>query len=249
MRPRPRTESCGRRSGHALGARLATHTVAVAHAVRRLLSTWEPDVVHGSAAEAGLLSFVLPPGMALAATSHHPDPTWLPARLPRGPRSISVLHGLQNPYLEAHLLRSAHRVVTTSQWRTPCGSEGTSRRPVPWRWSATGSPMTGSSGGRAPPSPRSAASILFMGRLDRSKGWDILVEALARPDVPRGVTLTMAGTGPDRNALRERARELGLADRIDLLGWLDPPALRARLENAAAAGAPLAPRELSARTA
>ena len=42
------------------------------------------------------------------------------------------------------------------------------------------------------------------------------------------------GAGPDERALVESTDKLGLTGRIDLVGWLDPPALRERLAQATA---------------
>jgi glycosyltransferase involved in cell wall biosynthesis len=76
-----------------------------------------------------------------------------------------------------------------------------------------------------------------VGRLDRLKGFDVLVDALAQ--LP-GVTAVIAGDGPARAALVQRARERGVADRLEILGWqqeigpflrsLDVFALPSRLE-------------------
>jgi glycosyltransferase involved in cell wall biosynthesis len=66
---------------------------------------------------------------------------------------------------------------------------------------------------------------LALGRLHPNKGFDVLLEALARaPDIH----LWLAGEGPERAALEHRARKLGLGDRVRFLGWRDDaPALLA----------------------
>lgn len=61
-----------------------------------------------------------------------------------------------------------------------------------------------------------------VGRLERIKGYDVMVESLGRlgrmaPD--RRVVLVLVGDGRERPALEARARELGLAGRIRFLGW------------------------------
>jgi glycosyltransferase involved in cell wall biosynthesis len=55
-----------------------------------------------------------------------------------------------------------------------------------------------------------------LGRLDRQKGFDVLVDALAQ--LPE-VTAVIAGDGPERDALLQRARDRSVADRIEILGW------------------------------
>jgi len=74
-------------------------------------------------------------------------------------------------------------------------------------------------GGAAPaalPAPPGAVRLLAMGRLHPNKGFDVLLRAL--PRLP-GVHLFLAGEGPERAALEALARELGVAERVALLGW------------------------------
>lgn len=66
--------------------------------------------------------------------------------------------------------------------------------------------------GALPGAPR----LLGLGRLHRNKGFDILLRAL--PGLP-GAVLTLAGEGPERAALARLARELGVMDRVQFLGW------------------------------
>ncbi|HWL81414.1 MAG TPA: glycosyltransferase [Roseomonas sp.] len=68
-----------------------------------------------------------------------------------------------------------------------------------------------------PPGATSGAPrLLALGRLHRNKGFDTLLRAL--PAIP-GAVLTIAGEGPEREALTRLATELGVADRVQLLGW------------------------------
>jgi len=57
--------------------------------------------------------------------------------------------------------------------------------------------------------------VAFAGRLAASKALGIALEAIAQVD---GVTLVLAGEGPDRSQLETRARELGLGSRARFLG-------------------------------
>jgi glycosyltransferase involved in cell wall biosynthesis len=59
-----------------------------------------------------------------------------------------------------------------------------------------------------------------LGRLDRVKGYDLLLRALAQVPEARLVVL---GDGVERAVLEEQARDLGVADRVDLPGWHDEP--------------------------
>lgn len=73
---------------------------------------------------------------------------------------------------------------------------------------------------RPPSKPtRTAATILFVGRLVEKKGLRYLVEAL--PLVLRScpdIELVIAGTGPDESTVRSIAEDLGVSDRIKFLG-------------------------------
>lgn len=62
-----------------------------------------------------------------------------------------------------------------------------------------------------------APTVLFVGRLDPAKGADDLVRAFARLEAG-DARLVLAGDGPERPALERLARDLGVADRVDLLG-------------------------------
>jgi glycosyltransferase involved in cell wall biosynthesis len=65
--------------------------------------------------------------------------------------------------------------------------------------------------------------ILALGRLHPNKAFDVLLRALA--DLPRSV-LWLAGSGPEEGALKNLARDLGVAERVRFLGWRnDVPAL------------------------
>jgi glycosyltransferase involved in cell wall biosynthesis len=71
------------------------------------------------------------------------------------------------------------------------------------------------------------AQVLFsLGRLIAKKGFADLLEAFARlPAEPGGrpLRLVIAGDGPDRAALEEATRRLGLGGRVHWAGWQDDP--------------------------
>lgn len=79
--------------------------------------------------------------------------------------------------------------------------------------------------GSSPPlaTPPGRPVIGAVGRLDRQKGFDVLVRAVASlPDVH----LVLIGDGPERHALEDSIAQLGLQDRVTLLGWsAEAPAL------------------------
>lgn len=66
------------------------------------------------------------------------------------------------------------------------------------------------------------AVVVFTGRLIKAKGLLELLEAwpLLLREVPRA-HLLLVGDGTDREALRARARALGVAERVHLAGWVE----------------------------
>lgn len=64
-----------------------------------------------------------------------------------------------------------------------------------------------------------------VGRLSTQKGYDLLLDALARANerLPCGWELLLLGNGPRREDLVDRARTLGLADRVSFLGHDENP--------------------------
>jgi glycosyltransferase involved in cell wall biosynthesis len=73
--------------------------------------------------------------------------------------------------------------------------------------------------------------LLFTGRLAAVKGLPILLEAVARlaPKHPN-IELLLAGDGPERPALEQRAAELGITDRVRFLGYQSSDQVRALLQ-------------------
>jgi glycosyltransferase involved in cell wall biosynthesis len=71
------------------------------------------------------------------------------------------------------------------------------------------------------------ARLLNVGRLSAEKGQDLLLRAVAAlaGEYP-ALALDFAGTGPEEQNLRELARSLGIADRVQFLGYVkDVPKL------------------------
>lgn len=60
--------------------------------------------------------------------------------------------------------------------------------------------------------------ILYAGRLSSEKGVDVLIDAAAL--LPAGLDVTIAGDGPDLEALRARSAAAGVADRVRFAGRL-----------------------------
>lgn len=80
--------------------------------------------------------------------------------------------------------------------------------------------------------PSGTITLLNVGRLSPEKGQDLLLQAVAAlaRDYP-GLRLKFAGIGPQEGPLRELANSLGIAQRVDFLGYIaDMPALYADVD-------------------
>jgi len=72
--------------------------------------------------------------------------------------------------------------------------------------------------------------ILYMGRLDRAKRVNLLLEALAQVRAP--LRAVIAGDGPERRELERLARQCGVAGRVRFVGHVDDDELVALYANA-----------------
>ncbi len=68
--------------------------------------------------------------------------------------------------------------------------------------------------------------VLFVGRLTEQKGATYLLKALAKMsgdklEVVNTIHCTIIGDGPLRKTLESEAAELGIADRVSFIGWVD----------------------------
>jgi glycosyltransferase involved in cell wall biosynthesis len=66
--------------------------------------------------------------------------------------------------------------------------------------------------------------VLSVGRLETLKRTDLLVRAAAH--LPRGARAVIVGEGPESGALRRLAESLGVASRVDFLGYVDDAAVK-----------------------
>lgn len=78
---------------------------------------------------------------------------------------------------------------------------------------------------RVPILPKHSSQQLIVGsvgRLDAMKAHDILLRAVAKVE---GVQAVILGEGDQRSTLKNLAIELGISDRIELLGWVENPSV------------------------
>jgi glycosyltransferase involved in cell wall biosynthesis len=102
--------------------------------------------------------------------------------------------------------------------------------------------------GPLPPRDPAARTVVYAGQLYRWKGVDTLLAAMAR--LPEAHLLVLGGRGspddPDLVACQQRAGELGIADRVELRGFVPHAEVRRTIAGAGAAVLPL-PDNLMAR--
>ncbi|MFV9506052.1 MAG: glycosyltransferase family 4 protein [Oscillochloridaceae bacterium umkhey_bin13] len=75
-------------------------------------------------------------------------------------------------------------------------------------------------------------ALLSVGRLERNKGFHIMLEALTRlrAQLPPNWRWLLVGNGKEREALEAQARQAGLADHVIFVGRLDDPELHSLYE-------------------
>ena len=81
------------------------------------------------------------------------------------------------------------------------------------------------------PASAPGRGVLYAGRLSSEKGVDVLVDAVRH--LPLGLPVTIAGDGPDREALEKQAADRGVADRITFLGRVPAAELHEQMRAAA----------------
>lgn len=96
--------------------------------------------------------------------------------------------------------------------------------PKPLRSRAVVIPNPVALSGKPVRAPGDGARFVAVGRLDKQKGFDLLLEAF--PDVAKRVpsaTLSIFGEGPERSSLEQQVRKLEIADRVRMPGITTSP--------------------------
>jgi glycosyltransferase involved in cell wall biosynthesis len=182
----------------------------------RARRSFEPDVVHAHWWFPGGLVGTWVSGLSgipLVTTLHGTD-----VRLARATAMARPLF--------RHVLQQSSAVTAVSRWlarETETLVSGVR---------ASVAPMPVATELFSPGGERDPNRLLFVGRLTAQKGIESLVEALAR--MRHQASLDVVGDGPLASTLSERARALGVADRIHWLGQLPQPRLADLYRRAAA---------------
>ena len=69
------------------------------------------------------------------------------------------------------------------------------------------------------PNPDKPITLLYVGRLTKQKNWQCLIRALPLIAPQYDLRLTVCGDGEDENDLISLIAELGISDRVDILGY------------------------------
>jgi glycosyltransferase involved in cell wall biosynthesis len=165
-----------------------------------------PDLVHAH--------WWFPSGLVgtwLAKLSHTPLVTTLHGSDVRIARSVAV----SRPAFR-HVLQNSAAITAVSKWlaheaQSLVSSPAATVAPMP-----VATELFSADGQRGPGSARTPDALLFVGRLTKQKGVDLLLQALAQ--LPRNVTLDIVGDGDEREALERLAGELNLRERVRFHG-------------------------------
>jgi glycosyltransferase involved in cell wall biosynthesis len=185
------------------------------HAVRAKRS-FEPDLVHAH--------WWFPNGVVgtwLGGLARIPLVTTLHGSDVRLVRTVGVAKSLFG-----HVLNHSAAVTTVSSWlkeETEALAPGIH---------PTVAPMPVATDLFAPGSSRDGQRLLFVGRLNKQKGLEHLLNALASMKAP--ASLDVVGEGPERAAMKQVVQQLGLASRIRWHGQLSQSELPHLYQRAAA---------------
>jgi glycosyltransferase involved in cell wall biosynthesis len=183
----------------------------------RARRAWQPDVVHAH--------WWFPNGLV---------GTWL-SRMANKPL-VTTLHGSDVRLAQSvafsrpafrHVLHHSAVVTAVSRWLADEASEVVSA-PSP-----VVAPMPVAADLFSPGGARDPNRLLFVGRLNKQKGVELLLHSLARLPDP-AVCLDVVGDGEDRDGLRDVAQALGLDGRVTWHGALPHESLPEMYRRAAA---------------
>lgn len=174
-------------------------------AITRVIREEAPDLVHGHTSKAGLL--------ARLAARINSTPAVFTAHTWSFADGLPLLQRLIATPLERLAAPAADRIITVSEANTETAVRHSIAGSHAFVRIWNGVPDLP---GRALPGGRAKVTLITAARFAPQKDHILLLEAL------KGITgdwrLLLAGHGPTRGSVEKRARELGLASRIEFLG-------------------------------
>jgi glycosyltransferase involved in cell wall biosynthesis len=137
------------------------------------------------------------------------------------PGDLAGFHALTRPVIR-HIWKHAAAVVANSQGLAELARRTAGDMPVPVIANGVDTERF------VPGLPKNDSEpprLLFVGRVVRQKGLDILLPALAALSKGRDFHLDVVGDGPEVKELTALAERLGLGAKVSFLGWRDRDAL------------------------
>jgi glycosyltransferase involved in cell wall biosynthesis len=197
------------RSGRNPLALLALH-----RALRKVLATWRPDLIHAHCSFAGAVVRLTRTTVPVIYCPHG----WAFSR------ETSALVRATYTWVERALQRRAATIVAISEHEKEAAiAAGIDRHRVTLIRHGL-SPLTAMPSRSFAREPGSALKLLFIGRLDRQKGLDWLLRAIA--DIPpQRVQLTVVGA-----PVIDAQHRLASTENARFLGWLDPSSVSHQLD-------------------
>ena len=204
-----------------------TAPLAAASVVRAIRS-WRPDVVHaiGAGPQAAYVAVLRPLLRARLVFTAQGELTFDAQDV--FARSTSLRGGLRR------ILRAADAVTACSAYVLRDLTDFAAIRGPSW---VVPNGVEPADFAQARPESRERPYVLAVGRLVPQKGLDVLIEAFATSALA-DLDLVIAGDGPERERLRERAAQLRLAQRVHLAGAVDRAGIASLLAGARAFALP-----------
>ena len=188
-----------------------------------LFQRWRPTVVHVQVVHINalyptLLSWVLPFALIIRFGGNDIHKFPVESRLLRFVMKLSLGRARQVQFNSASLMSDATPYLRWARGNVAVVGDGA--RPGEWD--------------EVPPSPASEGRpyVFTMGRLVHKKGFDLLIRAFALVTQAPSLRLLIAGDGEEMAALAGLRAELGVGDRVELLGRVDRVTLGSLLKGA-----------------
>jgi len=203
--------------------RLVSFLRAQRRAVRDAVRAFDPDIVH--------VHWWFPGGLAVWP--------WLPGRVPYVMTShgtdlflvdrMPVARAIAGPIFR----RAAETTVISTPLAERAAALGVDRSRITVVPMPIDSAVATAASGARDASRVDPNELLFVGRLVERKGAEFAIRALAElVRSGRPTWLAVVGDGPEREALGELTRSLGVSGRVEFKGALPPAMVRTRYERA-----------------